>query len=71
MGAFTPAGTGFVLRWSPVRDRLYTIWSSVSLRESFSRTTGAVNLPWPVNSFTNAVNPAAPARFYRLEVRKP
>ncbi len=71
VGAFTPGGAQFVLRWNPVRDRLYTVWASVSLQEGFSRATGAISLPWPIDRFTNAVNPAAPARFYRLEVRKP
>ncbi len=64
-------GAGCVLRWNPVPDRLYTLWSGTNLTGAFSPLPGAVDLPAAIGSVTNAINTTEGGRFYRLEVRKP
>ncbi|HEY0548247.1 MAG TPA: hypothetical protein VGF13_01520, partial [Verrucomicrobiae bacterium] len=58
-----------VLRWNSVTGRVYSLWQSTNLSESFTLVPGASNLPAPAQSFTNPVN--TPEAFYRLGVRKP
>jgi hypothetical protein len=54
-----------------VTGRVYTLWSSASPSTAFTQVPGASNLPWTVQRFTNSLNPAPGAVYYRLEVRKP
>src|SRR5262249_18837307 len=60
-----------VLTWNTVTGRFYTVWWSTNLFRAFTPLPGATNLPWTVQSFTNAVRPWSPGLFSRLEVRKP
>jgi hypothetical protein len=70
-GHLTPDHTGYVLKWNPVQDRTYTLWSSSNLFEGFLPLPGASNLPWAVHGYTNATPKDDVPQFYRLEVRKP
>jgi len=69
-GQFEPSAGGFVLQWTPVTGRVYTIHVSTNLLHGFSPLPDAINLPDTVRSFTNTVGDAL-QRFYRLEVQKP
>jgi len=60
-----------ILRWSTVSGRVYSVWFSTNLLESFAPLTGATDLPWTIQSVTNAADVASPGTFYRLEVWKP
>jgi hypothetical protein len=60
-----------ILRWNTVSGRVYTVWCSTNLLESFTPLTGATNLPWTIQSVTNAADVASHGTFYRLEVWKP
>ncbi len=62
---------GDVLKWTAVSNRVYTIYSSPDISTGFSPVPDAMNLPATIQSFTNPPNPAAGARFYRIEVVKP
>lgn len=66
-----PEASGYVLTWSPVTGRVYSVWSSTNASEGFAPLPGAVELPTSMNSFTNTFDVSAPQQFYRLEVRKP
>jgi Divergent InlB B-repeat domain/Metallo-peptidase family M12B Reprolysin-like/Viral BACON domain len=70
-GRSTPDGTGYVLNWNTVTDRVYTLWSSSNLSDGFAPVPGATNLPWTIQSLTNPIDGAPPWRFYRMEVQKP
>lgn len=59
-----------VLGWQPVTGRFYSLSLATNELQSFRALPGAVDLPWPIDRFTNAVADQ-PAAFYRLEVRKP
>jgi hypothetical protein len=59
-----------VLGWQPVTGRLYTLARATNEFQGYSAVPGAVDLPWPIDRFTNIVE-GHPAGFYRLEVRKP
>jgi hypothetical protein len=63
--------TSRVLNWNTVTGRTYTVWASTNLVEGFTRVSGATNLPWTVQSFTNANDPISATVIYRMEVRKP
>ena len=69
----TPAsdGVNLVLGWNTVTGRVYSLWSGEDVLENFAPIPAATNLPWTVQSFTNAIDPSAPGQFFRLEVRKP
>ena len=60
-----------VLQWNTVSGRVYSVWCSTNLLTGFAPLSGATNLPWTVQTITNAVEPALASAFYRLEVRKP
>jgi hypothetical protein len=64
-------GTGYILNWNTVPDRLYTILSSTNLQTGFAPLPGATDLPATIQSFTNTLDGAAPGQFYRIDVRKP
>jgi hypothetical protein len=65
-----PNGTGCVLGWNTVSNRLYTVWAATNLTEVFAPLEGAMDLPWTVRTYTNTVTPVTPL-FYRLQVKKP
>ncbi len=62
---------GPVLSWATATGRLYTIWWSTNLMGTFSRLTGASNLPSTVNRFTNSAAANLRNAFYRLEAGTP
>lgn len=70
-GQFTPEGTAYLLHWSTFSNRIYSLWAGSSSVRELAPLPGALDLPWTINSFTNAVDSAAPARFYQLRVEKP
>ncbi|HMP84163.1 MAG TPA: hypothetical protein PKA41_15810, partial [Verrucomicrobiota bacterium] len=70
-GQSSQDGADYVLNWSTIPDRLYTLWVCTNLAEGFTPVPGAVDLPPTVQSFTNAINSANSMRIYRIEVRIP
>lgn len=70
-GQFTPDGTAYVLNWSTVSNRVYSLWTGSLSLNNLVPLPGAVDLPWTVHSFTNTVDNGAPAKFYQLRVEKP
>ncbi len=70
-GKMAADGAAFVLDWSPVADRLYSLWTGSSSLAELAPLPDAQDLPWTVHGFTNVVQSEAPARFYQLRVRKP
>jgi hypothetical protein len=68
-GEFAPTSNAFVLSWSTVTGRVYTIWSSPNGTDNFTPLAGATDLPATINRFTNNFQ-FAPQQFYRLGVRK-
>lgn len=62
---------GDVLSWNTATGRLYSIWWSTNPLYGFAPLTGATNLPWTARSFTNTLDAASPAIFYRLSVTRP
>jgi hypothetical protein len=64
-------GNANIINWTTVTGRVYTVWFSTNLATGFQPLNGAANLSANVRGFTNAVNPAGGAIYYRLEVRKP
>jgi List-Bact-rpt repeat protein/metallopeptidase family M12-like protein len=64
-------GTSCVLNWNSATGRVYTLWSSTNLAQAFAPLTGAIDLPWTIQSFTNVVGAGSPRVFYRMEVKKP
>src|SRR5215510_6611423 len=52
-GAFAPNGAGYVLNWSTITNRVYTIWASTNLHNGFMPLPEASNLPWTTQTFTN------------------
>ncbi|MDB6031465.1 MAG: hypothetical protein JWM16_1803 [Verrucomicrobiales bacterium] len=64
-------GNANVINWTTVTGRVYTVWFSTNLASGFQPLNGAANLSANVRGFTNTVNPAGGAIYYRLEVRKP
>ncbi len=63
--------TNWILRWNPVADRLYTLYSTTNFFEPFSIVPGASNLPSSITLFTNYLNPPPAYFFYKLGVQKP
>ncbi len=49
---------GLVLQWNAVSGRVYTIYRSTNLLNGFAPLPGAIDMPWPCNSFTAGVNAA-------------
>jgi hypothetical protein len=45
-------GSAYVLDWNAVSGRTYTVYCSTNLLSGFTPVPGAVDLPWPRNSFT-------------------
>jgi hypothetical protein len=70
-GELAPDASAYVLTWSPVTGRVYSISSGTNVLGSFTPLTGAVDLPATISSFTNALDGTSLQRFYRLDVRKP
>ncbi|HMP76542.1 MAG TPA: metallophosphoesterase [Kiritimatiellia bacterium] len=63
------AGSGLVIRWASVADRVYAVWSATNLFSAWSPL--ATNLPGvpPVNSYTTTVGDAA--HFFAVETAAP
>ncbi len=58
----------FVVEWTPLPGRLYRIHWTYSLQYvPFEPISGI--LPWPVNSYTDAVDRVGDPGFYRIDVR--
>jgi hypothetical protein len=66
-----PVSGGYVLNWSTVTGRVYSLWAADDLTQGFAPLDGAVDLPATVNSLTNAPDEGSMQRFYWLQVRKP
>jgi hypothetical protein len=64
-------GTTIVLNWSTVSGRAYTLWSSTNLAAGFTRVSGASNLSATTRSFTQPLDRARRATFYRIQAIKP
>lgn len=71
LGQPSPDGASYVLNWSPVPDRLYTLWSGTNLAGPFTPLPDATDLPAGVRDFTNVMGAASSPCFYRISVRKP
>mgnify|MGYP003873076275 CR=1 FL=1 len=61
----------WVLTWTPVAGRLYTLTVATNEPLGFVPLPDATDLPATVAAYTNQLAPDVPARFHRLEVRKP
>lgn len=66
-----PDGVTYVLNWTTVTGRVYTVWSSTNPLDGFTPVAGAATLPWTVQSLTNIISTTSPAMYYRVEVQKP
>lgn len=64
-------GATYVLNWTTVTGRVYTVWSSLHPLNGFVPVVGATTLPWTVQSLTNILSTNSPAMYYRVEVQKP
>jgi hypothetical protein len=64
-------GTNLLLTWNTVTGRVYTLWTSTNLADTFTPQSGAVNLPATIQSFTNPISLSSSRNFYRLEVHLP
>ncbi len=64
-------GEDYVLEWTTVSGRVYTISSGTDLMAGFAPMTNAVDLPPAIRAVTNGLDGAPGIQFYRLEVRKP
>lgn len=65
-----PAGTPFTLSWSTVEGRVYSVGYTPNLQfSSFVIFPDATNLPHTSNSYTDTLNHAENAGFYRVEVK--
>jgi hypothetical protein len=71
LSSTTPASDSLVLSWVPVEGRLYSVLSSTNGLDSYSVVDGASDLSDITTNFTIAIDPAGPATFFRLNVRKP
>jgi hypothetical protein len=60
----------WALNWSTVTGRVYTIFTTTNLAQSFAPLAGAVDMPATVTGITNAPGANAMPGFYRLSVRK-
>jgi hypothetical protein len=60
-----------VLNWNTATGRLYTLWWSTNVAQTYTRLSGASNLAASVNVFTNLPASLKTRSFYRLEVSKP
>jgi hypothetical protein len=58
-----------ILNWNTTAGRVYTLFWGTN-PGAFTPVPSASSLPSTIQSFTNAVNPASPSIFYRIEVRK-
>jgi hypothetical protein len=70
-GQLAPDGTAFVLQWSTVSNRVYSLWTGAPSLTDLTPLPGAQGLPWTTNTFLHTVEPTAPARFYQLRVELP
>jgi hypothetical protein len=70
-GQFTPDGAAYVLNWSTVSNRVYSLWTGSSSLNELAPLPAAQGLPWTIHSFTNTVDAGASAKFYQLRVEKP
>ena len=62
--------SGFVLTWDSVPGREYSVWHGDAM--GTNAFVGLTNgLPYPRNSYTDAVHGASSAGFYRVKVVKP
>jgi hypothetical protein len=59
--------THFVVSWNSVSGRIYGVNWSGMLTNSFTNISG--NLPYPAGSYTDSVNRAGDAHFYRIDVQ--
>ncbi|MFN3409102.1 MAG: InlB B-repeat-containing protein [Limisphaerales bacterium] len=61
----------WVLTWNPVAGRLYTLTVATNEPGPFAPLPDATDLPASVSAYTNQLNAADSARFFRLQVRRP
>ncbi len=65
-----PTGTPVILNWTTMPGRVYGVGYSSDLKYSdFSPISGATNLPYTQNSYTDTVYRAGAIHFYRIDVQ--
>lgn len=70
-GRLSDAGDGFVLEWSTVTGRVYTLLAGTNLAEGLFPISAMLDRPWDVSAYTNPVIGSRPAQFHQIRVRKP
>jgi hypothetical protein len=60
-------GAGFVLRWLPVSNRVYSIFSTPTLTSIFEKISS--DLPYPINCYTDTTGHASSHMFYKIGVK--
>ncbi|MFH0953892.1 MAG: hypothetical protein V1873_06150 [Verrucomicrobiota bacterium] len=61
----------FVIRWLSASNRLYDVFQTTSLLDSFGPLSTDLPSSPPENAYTDTVYGAEPASFYRVRVREP
>ncbi len=65
--SFDPVTGGFVLRWSAVTGRVYSVSWQTNLQNGFQPL--ATNIVWPQSSYTDTVHNAESHNFYKINVQ--
>lgn len=68
--ATTPAGSGFLVRWTSATNRVYTLSRSTNFPGGFVALATNIAAAPPENTFTDTAPPAASA-IYQIETRAP
>ncbi len=66
-----PSPGTVLLRWSPVSERLYTLWVAASPAGPFTPLDGAMDLPATRDSHFHQIPDGAGPALFRLSVRRP
>lgn len=62
---------GFVIRWSSISNRCYTIFGATNLMQAFQILTQSVAATPPQNTYTDTVHAVEDQFFYRVGVQEP
>ena len=67
VNTFKKQANGVVIQWSPVTDRVYGVYWTTNLKNSFQSLE--TNIVWPQGSYTDTVHGAESRSFYNVKVQ--